>query len=64
MGKYIECDEYGLCAFCQKGKGNTPIVDSETLRELWICENCDNLIEWETDKAKANIVTENLIPKP
>jgi protein-arginine kinase activator protein McsA len=33
--------ENGLCQFCEKEKAEIPIQDSETLKELWICESCD-----------------------
>lgn len=34
------------CQFCGKGKGKVQITDSETLRDVWICENCDTKLGW------------------
>lgn len=38
------------CQFCEKevGKGDiTSITDSETLREVFICLDCDTQLEWD-----------------
>ena len=29
------------CCFCGKDRGKIPIVDKETLREVFICEDCE-----------------------
>lgn len=40
------------CQFCGKNEGIIPIVDGETLRELWICIDCDNGLSWKIEKPK------------
>lgn len=34
------------CQFCNKGKGEISITDSETLQEVMICEDCEKEIIW------------------
>ena len=29
------------CEFCKEREGTEPITDSETGKELWVCEPCD-----------------------
>lgn len=38
----------GKCGFCgKKNNDNIPITDSETQREILICEECDKLLFFE-----------------
>ena len=35
------------CQFCGKNEGTETIIDGETQKEILICEECDNMMEWE-----------------
>ena len=40
------------CAFCGSGKNvdvSMSITDSETLKEIVICDECDKMLEWGVD---------------
>ena len=37
--------EGDACAFCKEHKGVIPIGDGKT--PYWICEKCDNEMDWE-----------------
>jgi len=37
------------CAFCGKGKAEISITDSETLKEIFICDNCDKSLNWNRE---------------
>jgi len=43
------------CQFCNKGKGEISITDGETLKELLICESCNELMYWKIPKAVKKI---------
>jgi len=38
------------CAFCGQGKAEVPIQDGETLKEIWICESCDDAMECDSSR--------------
>lgn len=55
------------CAFCREKDGVVPIEDSETLREIFICNGCDFLlgiigIGYDRDKIEKENQAEELNP--
>jgi len=38
--------EHNKCAFCRQARGVIPVFDEQNT-EYWICETCDQKMDWQ-----------------